>query len=74
MSVQNCPNCHERAFAWSINDVDQTQWFCTSCAYIAIEEEAAEADCPNCNSNKTWLKLSDSDGDFQFCLNCQIKR
>ncbi len=74
MSEQYCPNCHEKAFVWALDEEasPNTLWYCSAYKYHAEENEALENVCSHCG-NKTNLYMKAGKEFFRFCTSCQCK-
>jgi len=73
MSLQLCPQCHQKSITWSIDEERSplTQWWCNQCHYLAMEDENKMSLCTHCGRDKASLFLTDSTGHHRWCPQCQ---
>jgi len=71
MALQVCPKCNNKGFTWSMDEEISafTVWTCSSCGYIAKEDENRETECPRCEQ-KCFSYMLDSDGAYWWCCKC----
>ena len=70
MALQNCPNCNEESFNWSVDEENSslTRWAC-ECGYEAYKEESFERKCSSFQ-NETESKLKDDEKEYWWHSSC----
>ncbi|HWS56882.1 MAG TPA: hypothetical protein VN228_22280 [Pyrinomonadaceae bacterium] len=69
MSAGLCANCKRLGFVWSLDADRVTQWYCSLCGFVAVEDESKEAACAACGRRSAvWLVR---DGrQYYWCVLC----
>ncbi|MBC9912560.1 hypothetical protein [Chitinophaga varians] len=72
MGQITCPNCQDQAFTWSYDEENTpaTTWNCSSCGYIAREDESFERECAGCRT-KSEIRLEDDIKIYWYCHHCE---
>ena len=71
MSLHRCFKCDQIASTWSVNDDNETWWYCSLCGFAVQEDESKEAECDVCtNYFNGMLYLLGSEGNFYWCPTC----